>query len=252
MKNCGTKNQEEMGKHELDKLFSDKLKGYEKTPQVSSWGEIEQDLDKKPARTILPWLGIAASALLAMFSYWYYLDSQAPEFDSQYSYFDKAPNEITAQTRVIILPVFIKAQSSQPKTGQDQQVLTQSTKITKPETVIANNVNTNTEKGSTSLLADNDINDESDNSSITESVLNTELDIEETTALAANNTQLETENEFDSGIAPITIIYKQGEQEVKTNFEKAYAYIGEVGRGEKKLLDFRKLGENIKSKFNSK
>jgi hypothetical protein len=50
---------------------------------------------------------------------------------------------------------------------------------------------------------------------------------------------------------PLTIIYKQGEPESKSNFTKAMNYMEDVRNGDKKLLNFQKIGENIKSKFKS-
>ena len=49
----------------------------------------------------------------------------------------------------------------------------------------------------------------------------------------------------------LTIIYKQGEPESKSNFTKAINYMEDVRNGDKKLVNFKKIGEGIKSKFKS-
>jgi hypothetical protein len=57
--------------------------------------------------------------------------------------------------------------------------------------------------------------------------------------------------EQQSSFEPLTIIYKQGEPESKSNFTKAINYMEDVRKGDKKLINFKKIGEGIKSKFKS-
>jgi len=50
---------------------------------------------------------------------------------------------------------------------------------------------------------------------------------------------------------PLTIIYKQGTPEPKSKFTQAVSYMEDVRNGDKKLINFKKLRENIQSKLSS-
>ena len=52
-------------------------------------------------------------------------------------------------------------------------------------------------------------------------------------------------------LEPLTITYIQGEPEPVSNFTKAINYMEDVRKGDKKLINFKKIGEGIKSKFKS-
>ncbi|MEN8247467.1 MAG: hypothetical protein ABFS32_00920 [Bacteroidota bacterium] len=233
-----------MGKHEIDKLFSDKLEELEYQPQVSSWERVEEALDQKSGKVIWPWVGIAASAVLAMSSFWYFLDKQVPENNTLYSYLHDTSNEITVPAKVYLIPVIINVESTQNIVKKDNPQ-------EKPLNIEVqpNPIQIESEEINPTLIASNDL-PENTIKPVMEEALPEEPYTEENTVIASSG-EIETEVETETDFAPLTIIYKQGSKEDKTNFEKAYAYLEEVSKGEKRLLDFRRLGENIKSKFNS-
>ena len=50
---------------------------------------------------------------------------------------------------------------------------------------------------------------------------------------------------------PLTIIYKKGEPEPVSNFTKAINFMEDVRNGDKKLVNLKKIGDNIRSKIKS-
>ena len=78
-----------MGKHKLDKLFSDKLRDREYTPDATSWDQLEDVLAQKSHKNIWPWIGIAASAVLAIFSSWYFLRTESTINEIEYAHIEE-------------------------------------------------------------------------------------------------------------------------------------------------------------------
>jgi len=67
----------EMQDKEFDQLFNSKLGGFEVEPSEQVWQNITRELDgKKARRSIMPYLGIAASVIIiTSFSLWFYNSS---------------------------------------------------------------------------------------------------------------------------------------------------------------------------------
>lgn len=230
-----------MGKHRLDKLFADKLEGLEYQPQNASWNEINDSLDRKSSKALWSWLGVAASVLLAVFAIWYLVDTQDTNISQDYALMEQPNNDIYLPAKVILVPVIIGIQT--PEIVVNTNPVEEESNILIPPNPILDKQ----ENKKPMVLATNDSPENTTNPVITDPLI-PETDIDESQVIATN---IDTDTESESKLVPVTIIYKQGNKEDKTNFEKAYAYLEEVSRGEKRLLDFKRIGENLRSKFNT-
>jgi hypothetical protein len=231
-----------MEKDKLDKLFADKLQDHELTPGVNAWNAIEQSLDKKK-KNIWPLIGIAASAVLAVISSWYLITATEDPTQVEYSYAQQDQSNLDVPASVIYVPIFIHVPSTPIEINDIDKVnQTQLVADSKP----ANNleqINPNKHK----LAKDMSLN------SGLSPVIREPLPI-----LVEDPEEIIIASAKDDIVAgsintpkPLTIIYKQGTPEPKSKFTQAVNYMEEVRIGNKKLINFKKLRENIQSKLSS-
>lgn len=224
-----------MVKHKLDKLFSDRLEDFGTDPTPSAWEQIDSQLDQKKHKAIWAWAGIAATAALLLASSWLML-SQTEEADAfTYNYADSALGNLQAPTEVVYVPIYIPVMVEQPVAVS---------KETKPAQVVKQNIEPAQEKPVV-LAQSEEIPVEQPEIIALKEVPVVNAD---NLLMASAETPIAQEPEQ---LQPVTIIYKQGEPAEESNFIKAMNYMEDVRMGEKKLLNFDKIKENIRSRFRS-
>jgi hypothetical protein len=233
-----------MKKHNLDKLFHDKLDHHQSAPSHEAWEKLEESLEQRSRKPIWTWMSIAASAALAIVSSWYMFSIDAPTRTFEYSYSDNQPGDVDVPREIVFVPVFVQVAetTTQPK---DQ--------VTPPQAQFAqtkedNHIQLNDKPQTDVILADNKV-FEHQLAPVIQEPLPLTTNAPEDIAIASNKEVEKTEE--TNTLEPLTITYKQGEPESKSNFTKAINYMEDVRNGEKKLVNFKKLRENIQSKFKS-
>ena len=225
-----------MAKHKLDELFSDGLEHYETSPAPAAWEAIESRLDQKKGRAAWSWLGIAATAALLLASSWLMFTPTEEAAADVYTYAESSIEELVLPTEVIYVPIYIHTVVEQPR-----QILAQPVKpsVAQQEPVIV-------EEEEPVVLASTK-----------------EIPVEQPEITTLEDVPLVTAEEVLMASAespaivpparqqPVTIIYKQGEPAKESNFVKAMNYMEEVRMGEKKLVNFDKLRNNLRSRFRS-
>jgi hypothetical protein len=235
-----------MEKHKVDQLFSEKLSDFEQSPSINAWEQLEDELDKKQRKPYGLWLSIAASAALAIVSSWYLLTMSEDETTLSYNYAELSTSEAALPTEIIYVPVYIQVPASDQQTIE-KTVASKQKKITPAVPSIANTT--------TPVIMASNTTDNTPN--VKDTTIPEVLDIEEVPLQADPEETLiaSLEPKFQEVSAEeepqLTIIYKQGEPAKESNFTKAINYMEDVRLGEKKLVNFEKLRDNIKAKFKS-
>jgi hypothetical protein len=230
-----------MEKPRIDKLFSDKLRDQKSSPDADSWNRIEQALDKKARKNIWPWLSIAASAALVLVSSWYLLNREDAGNKINYTYAETQKFKLNVPSDIILVPVIIYVVPTQadnhsaddmPMAKNEGEIVQSNTKLDQTEVLSTENKVLD-HKLAPVLIAPLPISGSAS---------------EEEIAMA---TTKEAAAAASTNLVPLTIIYKQGEPKYKSKFTQALNYMGEVRNGDKKLVNFKKLKENIQAKFKS-
>jgi hypothetical protein len=231
-----------MKKHKLDKLFSDKLNDFENQPSAAAWERLEESLERKSQKQIWAWISIAASAMLVAFSSWYMLADSTSMNYADFTYSDDQINEVKVPYEIVMVPVFIRVPvdsspavvhemiSKNPEVRSERKENMLPTTLTNTPVALASNSSNNYQLTPDEQLPKSVAGMESE-----------DLNTDQTTGAIA-------ENSIDTH-EPLTIIYKQSEPESESNFNKAINYVVEVRNGDKKLVNFKKIKENIKSKL---
>ena len=237
------KNKVDMEKDKIDKLFSDKLQYHEAVPSVDSWNTLEEALDKKNKKNIWPLIGIAASAVLAVISSWYMITAPPDAVQVDYAYAIQDESNVDVPVNIVYVPVFIQMPSSSKEINDfdpinNTQVVTES----KPDANL-DQINPKQHKLAKDMILNAGI-----TPIIREPLPVVVEDSEEILIASAKEdikpTAIDTQK-------PLTIIYKQGAPEPKSKFTQAVNYMEDVRNGDKKLINFKKLRENIQSKLSS-
>ena len=231
-----------MATHKLDKFFNEKLLEMEQIPNPAAWVEVEEKLDQSSNKNVWLWLGIAASAALVLVSSWYMLsiDSKSPQV--QYSYAHSTIEKAEVPVKIILVPLIIQVRVNSK-----------------------NEVNTEYDPVSTAKIESKRENPNKDQESIVLVTANTVLehqlkpilqqplpvDLEITNELIVASAVEIKHLEPKTTQLPLTIIYKQGSVEPKSKFSQAMNYLEDVRTGNKKLVNFKKIRENIQLKLNS-
>ena len=236
-----------MKKHKLDNLFSDKLKGHQSQPRPESWETLEESLSHHSSKPLWTWVSIAASAALVAASSWYVLHDDSSTNTNDYTYSSLPAEEVDVPLEIVFVPVFI-------------QVPVVNTTSEKPTNIQKSHVAKNNEKVVAlpkdseqvpTVLADNKVLEHQLAPIIREPLpLDTDKSNEADELIMASAKETIVEEQQNT-LEPLTIIYKQGEAEPESNFTKAINYMEDVRNGDKKLLNFKKIGDSIKSKFKS-
>lgn len=237
-----------MEKHSLDRLFAEKLAGFEDTPSQKAWEMLSENLDNKRRSNIRVWLSMAVAAALVLTSAYLLVPTDPVEPGDNYvsNNPDIAPEVPVFEAR---LPVFITRESparevvavTQTTTKSFEQaepVVTQTLPIIKKENLQIKNQKNNSHLGP---IMDSEL------------IKMTPVLVAEQTAdanlgqqVAGNQPPVLASTEHIN--QPVTIIYKQGEAEEKSRFAKALNFVDEVRKGERKLIDINKIDVNkIKS-----
>lgn len=235
-----------MEKHKLDQLFSDKLSDFEELPSANAWEQLDEELNKSKKRPYGMWLSIAASAALAIVSSWYLLTGSISESELSYTYSDASSTEAELPTQIVYVPIYIQYPTA------DQQLIAK--EVPTPQQKAEPFQKVALESKSNALMVSNPLEKSSEREDI---IMPEVLDIEEVplvteieeTLMAYVDPVMQDEPAQEQ--LPLTIIYKQGEPAKESNFTKAINYMEDVRLGEKKLVNFEKLRDNIKSKFKS-
>ena len=232
-----------MKKHKLDNLFSDKLSDYQHQPSPRAWEALEESLEQKSQNFAWTWVGIAASAALVVFSSWYMLSTGSSMNANDYAYAENQ-TAVDVPLEIVLVPVFIQAPANNTPTVEQQS----SQKIRVAIDDEAKLKLAEDRQQSPIVLADNKVFEHQLAPIIQEPLPVASDDAEELIIASSKETTVEARtNTYE----PLTIIYKQGEPEAKSNFTKAINYMEDVRNGDKKLVNFKKIGESIKSKFKS-
>jgi len=233
-----------MKKHNLDKLFSDKLEDFQSVPASESWEKLEGSLNQSPNKAIWTWMSIAASAVLAIVSSWYMLSIDNTPQAYDYSYLENQTENVDVPLEIVFVPVFIQVTESTTPT-EKKAVPTQSY-------VVKENVDNQLQKKENQqravIVANNNVLDHQLTPVIQEPL---PLIAESTEDIIIASTKEAEASSSTITLEPLTIIYKQGEPESKSSFTKAINYMEDVRNGEKKVVLFQKIRENIQSKFKS-
>lgn len=231
-----------MEKHNLDKLFSDKLGEVQIEPQAASWDQIEASLSNKSRKLSWTWASIAASAIFAVMSSWYLLNSPNISKVAEYDYAEQDINISRLPVQVVYVPIYIH--SLKPA---EQVITTDRTNvIEKAEVQLAlTDTRTSGDEIMTNSETEEIITEQATIIAMEEVPVNSEEEV----FIASTVDKLDEKTE--NGQKSITIIYKQGEPAKESNFTKAISYMEDVRMGEKKLVNFEKLRENFRSKFKS-
>lgn len=233
-----------MKKHNLDKLFHDKLDDHQSIPSSEAWEKLEESLEQRSRKPLWTWLSIAASAVLAIVSSWYMFSIDAPTNTYEYAYSDIQAEDVDVPKEIVFVPVFV--QVAEPITQPKDPVNPPQTQLA--ETKDENHIQVNDKPQTEVIVAENKV-FEHKLTPVIQEPLPLTTDESEDLAIASNK---EIDNtEVTNTLEPLTIIYKQGEPESKSNFTKAINYMEDVRNGEKELVIFKKLRENIRSKFKS-
>jgi len=233
-----------MKKHSLDKLFHDKLDDHQSAPSPDAWERLEESLEQRSRKPLWTWMSIAASAVLAIVSSWYMFSIDAPTRTYEYSYSDKQAENVDVPKEIVFVPVFI--QVAETTTQPKEQVAPPQTQLA--ETKEDNHIQLNDKPQTDVILTDNKV-FEHQLTPVIQEPLPLANDEAEDIAIASNK-EIDKTVETNT-LEPLTIIYKQGKPESKSNFTKAINYMEDVRNGEKKLVNFQKLRDNIQSKFKS-
>ncbi len=235
-----------MEKHKVDQLFSEKLSDFEQSPGLNAWEQLEDELNIKQRKPYGLWLSIAASAALAIVSSWYLLTMSEEETALNYNYAEVSTSEAEMPSEIVYVPVYIQV----PVANQQakEKVVPSKQQITAPVVPSIANASTPVILASTTPDTMPDVQ---------ENTIPEVLDIEEVplqadpeeTLIASLEPKFQQEPAQDE--PQLTIIYKQGEPAKESNFTKAINYMEDVRLGEKKLVNFGKLRDNIKAKFKS-
>ena len=233
-----------MKKHKLDKLFSDKLEDRQSQPRPESWEALEASLTRQSPKQVWTWISIAASAALVALSSWYILSADSSTNTNDYTYSLNPTEEVDVPLEVVLVPVFIQVPVGNTASEEPSNI-----QVTKnAEEVVA--LPKDTEQVPT-ILADNKVLEHQLAPIIQEPLpLDTDIGNEADEFIMASTRETIVEDQQNT-LEPLTIIYKQGETEPESNFTKAINYMEDVRNGDKKLLNFRKIGDSIKSKFKS-
>lgn len=224
-----------MAKHKLDELFSDGLENFEASPAPAAWETIESRLNQKRGRAAWSWMGIAATAALLLASSWLMFTQTEEATTDVYTYAESSIDELVLPTEVIYVPIYIHTVVEKPA-----QIATQPVKsgVAKQEPVID-------EEEPIDLASTEEIPVEQPEIITLEDV---PLVTAEEVLMASTETPAVAP---PAQPQPVTIIYKQGEPAKESNFVKAMNYMEEVRMGEKKLVNFEKLRNNLRSRFRS-
>ena len=233
-----------MKKHKLDKLFSDKLDDYQNKPSPEAWEKLEDSLKQQSPKQLWTWISIAASAALVVVSSWYMLSADNSPNTNEYAYSVNPSEDVAVPLEIVLVPVFIQVPVNNTPTEEP---------INYQKVQLANN-----DEGTVKVvkdmqqapvtLTDNKVL-EHQLAPIIQEPLPLVAEADEELIMASSKETIAEEQQ--SGLEPLTIIYKQGEVEPKSNFTKAINYMEDVRKGDKKLINFKKIGEGIKSKFKS-
>jgi hypothetical protein len=231
-----------MKKHKLDKLFSDKLNDYQRQPSTAGWERLEESLEQRPQKQLWTWISIAASAMLVAFSSWYMFADDSSVSQSNYTYSDSQVNEVDVPYEIVLVPVFIQVPIDHSTTeAQLADNKVPEIKSERNEYILPKNIS-----NTSVTLANNSPNA---HQLVPARQLPEVIDDTQSEDLRiAQASEAITENIADIH-EPLTIIYKLSEPEPKSNFTKAIDYVVEVRNGDKKLVDFKKIKENIKLKL---
>lgn len=229
-----------MKKHKLDQLFSDKLDNYQNQPSANAWEAIEGSLDSKSRKPAWIWIGIAASAALAVVSSWYMLSDNSINNTTNYAYSENQVEDIDVPREIILVPVFIQVPSS------NELAVNQKVQIGKSSAPVPTIIDETPHKNI--IITDNKVL-EHQLAPVLQEPLPLVADAGKEVVIASAKEVIIEDQE--STLEPLTIIYKQGKTAPKSNFTKALNYMEDVRNGDKKLVNFKKIGESIKSKFKS-
>ena len=236
-----------MKKHKLDNLFSDKLEDHQSQPRPESWETLEESLARHSPKPLWTWVSIAASAALVALSSWYILSADSSTNTNDYAYSLVPTEEVDVPLEIVLVPVFI--QVPVVNTTSEEPINIQKTQVAKNDEEVAA-LPKDTEQVPT-VLADTKVLEHQLAPIIQEPLpLDTDKGNEADELITASAKETIVEEQQNT-LEPLTIIYKQGEAEPKSNFTKAINYMEDVRNGDKKLLNFRKIGDSIKSKFKS-
>ena len=233
-----------MKKHKLDKLFSDKLDDYQKIPSPQAWEKLDESLKQQAPKQIWTWISIAASAALVAVSSWYMLSTDNTSNTNEYAYSDNLTEDVAVPLEIVLVPVFIQVPvintvTDEPPNNQNTQIANNDA-----ETVEA----LKDMQQAPVTLTDNKVL-EHQLAPIIQEPLPLVAEAEEELIMASSKETI-AEEQIGS-LEPLTITYIQGEPEPVSNFTKAINYMEDVRKGDKKLINFKKIGEGIKSKFKS-
>ena len=233
-----------MKKHKLDKLFSDKLDDYQTIPSPQAWEKLDESLKQQAPKQIWTWISIAASAALVAVSSWYMLSADSSTNTIDYAYSVNPTEEVDVPVEIVLVPVFIQVPVN--NTPTEEPINYQKVQVAKnDEEVVA--LPKDTEQVPT-VLADNKVLEHQLAPIIQEPL---PLVTDESDELIMSSSKETIVEDQKTTLEPLTIIYKQGEPEPKSNFTKAIDYMEDVRNGDKRLINFKKIGEGIKSKFKS-
>lgn len=233
-----------MKKHKLDKFFSDKLDDYQNIPSPEAWEKLEESLKQQSPKPIWAWISIAASAALVAVSSWYMLGIDSSTNTNDYAYSVNPTEEVDVPVEIVLVPVFIQVpvintvteepiNNQKPRVAYNDEGTVQLVKDSQLAPVI---------------LTDNKVLEHQLAPIIQEQLPLVDDYIEE--LIMASSKEIIASKQQNT-LEPLTIIYKQGEPEPISNFTKAINYMEDVRNGDKKLVNFKKIGETIRSKFKS-
>jgi hypothetical protein len=233
-----------MKKHKLDKLFSDKLDDYQNIPSPQAWEKLDESLKQQTPKQIWTWISIAASAALVAVSSWYMLSTDNTSNNNEYAYSDNLTEDVAVPLEIVLVPVFIQVPVF--NTITDEPINNQNTQIANNDAATVEALEDIQQAPVT--LTDNKVLEHQLAPIIKEPLpLVAEADKE---LIMASSKETIAEEQLGN-LEPLTIIYIQGEPEPVSNFTKAINYMEDVRKGDKKLINFKKIGEGIKSKFKS-
>ena len=240
-----------MGKHNLDRLFEEKLANNEVVPSQQAWDTLSEGLSKKRKINVSGWLSIAASAAILITSAYLLVqtDSDKPSenYISSNVTIEIAPDVPNFEPQ---LPVFIRQNNLVVDVLMSVSANTQSIEQEK-----------NVADTPTIQTAENEkpVSQNQKEDSYLGPILDSDLIKTNPVLVAEEVDEQDLEHpEFENQSAvlasaaeinqPVTIIYKQGEVEEKSNISKALTFMDEVRKGEKKLINMNKIKTNLFAK----
>ena len=224
-----------MAKHKLDELFAAGLENFEPSPAPAAWEQIESQLDQKKSKGFWAWAGIAATAALLLASSWLMFSQNAEPASYTYDYAEASIENLSQPAEVVYVPIYIYTSVERPQ-KKDQQP--------GPAPAVKQNI-VPAQEEPVMLAQSEEIPVEQP-----EIITLEEVPVAPSDDLLVASVETPVANEPEQ-LQPVTIIYKQGEPAEESNFIKAMNYMEDVRMGEKKLLNFDKLRENIRSRFRS-